>query len=146
MLSWSGGSHPKGNHQLSPTTSLPSAIHPGRAGAHTGCFSPSIFVPNHHHPLLNEALPKPRISLSPSGISAAVNQSIANCVESWYKRINSLKCLSHLHPTPNKMMWKPGRETTAIWSVNQTHVCFASHFQREKKALICQEKKKKLTL
>lgn len=41
------------------------------------------------------------------------------------------------------MMWKLGRETTAIWSVNQTRVFYT---QREKKALICQKKKKNVPL
>lgn len=88
--------------------------------------------------------PKPGICLSPSRISTAVNQGTASCVESWYKRTSSLKCLSHPHPIPNKMMRKPGGETTAIWSVNQTHVCFTLHFQREE-SINLPEKKKKLT-
>lgn len=146
MLSWSDGSLP-GVHIPKETTSFPpsapSSVPPTQSGlqhtleAQTGCFSPSMCMKSHGHPLPNDVLSQILNLSVPFWDIYSCEPKHCKLCGILVQKNQFLEMFGSPSSTPNKTMWKLGRETTAIWSVNQAHVCFTLHFQREKKAFIC---------
>lgn len=138
MLSWSDGSLP-GIHMPRETTSFPPSTPSSVPSTHsglehtlesqTGCFSPSTFMTSHCHPLPNYVLSQTlNLSVPFWDIYSCEPKHCKLCGILVLKN-QFLEMFGSPSSTPNKMMWKLGKETIAIQNINQTHMCFTLHFQ-----------------